>query len=358
MTNSLLEKYFSAISHIIPQKETVSSLGLDIGVDSCKVVETVKTGDGYQVINWGIEPIENADTQGSVKKLLSRLKIQSKSPNTAVFGKGTLIRYIEMPRMSMEDLKKSFDIEADKYFPFARDQIYTSCYILDPVAKDKQMSVLVAAVKKEIINERMELIFNLGLQPNFITLNPIAIANVFYSSGEENPKNKTVKEGIVPSATAVLDIGETVSSLVIMIDNLPRFTRDIFLGGQDFTKKISNALGISLAEARKLKYQPGDRAQEILSLCDSTLMNLASEVRLSFDYFMTERNIPVTKLFLTGGASTLSGLLELFSKSLDISIEKWNPIVSLKISNVLDDDFNKNINRLGVALGLALYHHA
>ena len=158
--SQLLEKYFTAVRHIIPLKKDEPCVGLDIGVDSCKAVEVARVENSLEILKWGIEPIAGADAQASVQKLFKRLGIQSKSPVTAVFGKGTIIRYIDMPRMPLSDLKKSFDIEADKYFPFSREQIYTDAYILDPKSKDKQMSVLVAAVKKDIINDRMKFLSN------------------------------------------------------------------------------------------------------------------------------------------------------------------------------------------------------
>lgn len=358
--NQLLEKYFQIVKNIIPEKVQVTTVGIDIGVGSCKIIELVKSGETYEILRFGIEPINNADLGGTLKGALSHLNIQSKSVTTAVFGKGTLIRYIEMPRMALEDLKKSFAIEADKYFPFPIDQIYTDCYILDPKGKDKKMSVLVAAAKKEIINERVQLLTSIGLQTNFIGINPLAIANVFNVLGDKNSPQgagSTIDE-TKSLGIAVLDLGEKVSNLTILKDNIPRFTRDIFIGGQELTKRISNNLGVSMEEANRLKRQPGGKLEEVLNACESVLMNLISEVRLSFDYFITEKNVQISKLYLTGGSSMLEGIVEFFSKNLDIQIERWNPIANLKIGpDIAAEDLNKNVGSLGVALGLSLYQN-
>ena len=348
--SQLLDTYLSSIKKLIPRPVVEPSIGLDIGIDSCRLVELEKQGNSFVVLNWGVEPIENADVSSAVKKLLKRLNKESRTVRTAVFGKGTLIRFIEMPRMPLEDLKKSFDIEVDKYFPFARDQIYTDACILDTRGQEKQMSVLVVATKREIIHERIELLTNLGLSADFIGVNALAIANVF----SVLPQDASHKESS-PVVLALLDIGEVVSNLVIMVDGLPGFTRDIFVSGEELTKRISNALGISAQEAKKLKCHPEGRTQEILNICDSVLLNLISETKLSFDYFMTERNLSISKLFLTGGTSSLEGMNDFFAKNLDMKIELWNPMASLKLAQGASaQEMNEYAGRLGVALGLAL----
>ena len=62
---------------------------------------------------------------------------------------------------------------------------------------------------------------------------------------------------------ALFDMGESVSNLTILVDKLPRFTRDIFIGGRDFTKMISNVLGVSFEEAQRLKQDPADKAEQV-----------------------------------------------------------------------------------------------
>ena len=60
------------------------------------------------MINWAIEPISKGDVKRTLEKVLSGVESTVKSPYTAVYGKGTLIRYIDMPKMSLEELKKCY----------------------------------------------------------------------------------------------------------------------------------------------------------------------------------------------------------------------------------------------------------
>jgi len=357
---TIREKYFETIKKFIPRPEIRSSVGLDIGRTSCKLIELMKKGDGCEVLTWAVEPIVGGDVQQSIRTILTKLSQPCLSPTTAVLGKGTLIRYIDMPKMNLADLKKSFAFEADKYFPFPSDQIYTDCYILAPKEKENKITVLVAAVKKDIIDERIRLLTELNLQADFIGLNATALANVVHTLGSGNGQGTDAQapaaEPAEKDVVAILDIGEAVSNLTIMIGELPWFTRDIFIGGREFTRSISNALGISLEEAEAMKLAPGDKLQSVVDASDSALSNLVSELRLSCDYFVTEKNLPVPKILLTGGASRLPGLEEHLEKSLELKVQRWDPFDAVTVGGqVSAEDLHKNADRLTAALGLALY---
>lgn len=351
-----VQSYFNTIKRFLPaEQDTTAAVGLDIGSGDCKFIELNKLKDGFELARWGIEPIRSGDIKGAVEAICTSLDIRPKSLFTSVFGKGTLIRYIDMPRMTLEELKSSFSIEADKYFPFAQDQIYTDCFILDPKEKGKTMSVMAAAAKKELVDRRIKLLSDLGVPVEFIGLNPIVLANMLSVLGYgEHENTAEIKE----SAVALLDMGESVSSLTILVNKIPWFTRDIFVGGRDITKSISNALGIGFQEAEELKRNPASKKEEVIKACESAIMNMIQELRLSMDYFATEKNREISLLLLTGGTSMLDGVVDTFEKNLEIKVGRWDPLNSLKVADgVSTDGLDRSASKLGVAIGLALYQY-
>ncbi len=351
MMPNLWEQYLNLIKRFIPVKLHGSCVGLDIGAADCKFVQVQKGADGFSLLDWGIQPTNQDTLEATIKKIRDRLKTPFTSVHTSVSGRGTLIRYISMPRMSLEDLRNSFAIEVDKYFPFTQDQVYTDCCILDPQGKGKDMSVIAAAAKKELVDQRVQLLSKLGITTDFIGINPVALVNGFHVLGTGLPK----EEGAV---VALLDIGETVSNLTILMDQLPRFTRDIFVGGRDCTKVISNVFGISIDEADKLKRQPGDKAEQVMSAYESMFLSMIQELKLSFDYFTTEKNLEIKQLFLTGGGSTLGGIVSMLEKAFDLKVDLWDPVKFLKVSTGMPEgELSTQSIRLGVAVGLALYSY-
>jgi type IV pilus assembly protein PilM len=350
----LLTNYFRFVKKFLPDEKGVTQIGFDIGVDSCKFVALAWMGEKYELQAWGIEPIGPAGLAESLKSLVIKLNLTNKSPVTSVSGKGTLIRYIDMPRMSLDDLKKSFSIEVDKYFPFDQNSIYTDCSILDPKGKEKKMAVLIAAVKKEMVDERIQALTAAGLEPQQVTINAIAVANAFQKlgSGEKIVENSDKTKG---HATAILDIGDSVSNLMILKDGVPRFTRDIFIGSQEITKRIMNAFGLSAEEAEKLKSNSGEQNEDVFTACESTIMNWITEIRLSLDYFITEKNIQVDQLLLTGGGSMMQNLESLFEKNLDLKVRKWDFLTNVNFAQTVSkEEIAKHAPRLSVAIGLAL----
>jgi type IV pilus assembly protein PilM len=266
---------------------------------------------------------------------------------SSVSGKGSLIRYLDMPRMPLEDLRKSFVYDLDKYLPFDPQSIHTDCAVLDPEGKDKKMLVLLAAVKKEMVDDRLKLFKEAGLELSRLSLNSIAMANAF----------KTMGPAAVTSvnAKAVLDIGYSISSLMILKDASPRFARDIFVGSQDLTKQIANTLGIDLVEAEKIKCDPADKIEQVIDACDTPINNLITEIRLSMDYFMTEKNVQVDELFLIGGGSLLKGIDGVFEKNLGVRVKNWDPLANARLNaSEGADQMRSYAAQFGVALGLGL----
>lgn len=358
---NLVTKYFDFVRKIVPDREAPLQVGLDIGRTSCKMIQLKPQGEGFEITNWGVEPIAGGETAKAVSALLGRLSPPAASPNASVSGKGSLIRYIDLPRMNAQDAKKSFSLEADKYFPFSINQIYLDCFILDPESKTEKMSVLAAASKKELVDDRMDLLKGLGLQPDFITLDAVALMNLLQqvdhsSAAGDEPAGSGGEEIRKSGAVAILDIGAAVSNLMITVNLLPRFNRDIFIGGQEFTKSIASSLGIGLEEAERLKRDPQEKQAEAIAACDSAVLNLVSELRLSFDYFVTEHNVTIEKLLLVGGGSQVEGLPETLKGYLEIPVMVWNPLESLSVNAAISkEELYRHAPLLGVALGLAMY---
>ncbi len=352
---NLMVNYFTTIKKLVMGEQGTVSVGIDIGAGDCKMVELAFSGEDFKLINWAMEPIHDKDISSAVKTIMSKLTQPCKRIYTSVFGKGTLIRYLDMPNMSLDELKKSFSIEADKYFPFSLDEVYIDCCIISPGDNRKQMYVMAAAAKKEIVDRRVEMLQSLGLSPDFIGINSVAIANVVNILGVDTDDEESKRKD---AAFAILDMGASMSSLIVLVDRMPWFIRDIFIGGDELTKRISNALGISFHEAERLKKSPGEKREQIVNASEAAILNFVQELTLSFNYFSREKNKTVTKLFLTGGGCMLDGICSAFERHLEVKVQIWNPLDKIDISeNILSEDINLLAPKIGVALGLALYDY-
>ncbi len=348
------EQYIDFVKRYIPEPQVKSCVGLDIGASSCKMVALKPKGSSYELLGWAIEPVKNNDVESAVRKVVSRCPDAGVAPVSALSGKGTLIRYVDMPRLSKEELRKSFAYEADKYLPFSMLDIYADCFILDHHLAGSKMFVMIAAAKKELVDQRVKLCSQLGIHPGVITLDPLALINVYQNFGAVHKVEKGLNSE--RNGVAILDMGDRVTTLNILVGDMPRFSRDISWGGSDVVKTIIRSLNVTPEEAEKLKVDPGERKAETLEAVESAFANLIAELRMSFDYFLTENNVSISVLLLTGGVSLFWGLQEVFKDSFDIQVELWDPFKDLELApEVSRDELLKVSGQLGVALGLALY---
>lgn len=323
------------------------SVGIDIGSSSVKAVRLkFLKGNGVEFCGFYSEPIQ-PDLGAFLKKVP-----QSQNTAISVYGPQVVIRYAHFPKMNIKELKQALKFEAQKHIPFPLGEVNLDSYILKEAQQDNQMLVLLAAVKKEFINQRLKLMEKAGLKINIVDIDSLALVNAFnfnYSNENNGLKNKIF---------ALLNIGASMSNLNILENGLPVLSRDIPTAGNNFTQKIIDALGTDFKSAESLKLNPGDdkeRQKKVSQACEAMLSNLAAEIRTSFDYYESQSSSSVATIFLSGGSSLFAGLKDTLANYLDIGVEYWDPLRQITIPNNLDSKEIKALSgQLAVAVGLAL----
>ena len=289
-----------------------------------------------------------ADLKPVLKKMAESQGI--KTLNLSVSGAATMIRYVSFPTMNEEELRQALKFEGQKHIPFAIESVSLDSYILKPDLPDNKMLVLLVAVKKDALSQRLKSIEEAGLKANIVDIDSIALINAFnfnYYQEKETLKNK---------AAALLNVGAAQSNLNIIEGNIPRLSRDIFIAGNNFTQKIADTLGIDFKAAEDLKVNPSnENAEKAVSAVESVLSGLASEIRTSFDYYESQCASSVIKIFLSGGGAKFPGLNGMLANLLGIDVEYWDPLKQINIARNLNAQDIKTLSaQLGVAVGLAL----
>ncbi len=359
----LLEAYFKFIKRTVLSRPEDTVIGLDIGASACRALELRRKQDGFEVVSRCVQSMDGMDERTALAQAIAKLGPSARTSPVivAVSGKGTLIRHIDMPRMSSADLNKAFAMEADKYFPFPRDTVYIDCFILDPKGKDKKMPVLIAAVKRDIVDARCKLLKDCGIEPAALTLSSVALANAFTAF----PPSTCAITELGGKAVAVIDVGELSTNLMIIADGMPRFTRDIFIGTMDAARRLANMTGLSVGDARALclKGVAADgnaaHAAALKGSMEAVLTSIVAEIRLSFDYFTTEKNMPISRVCLTGEGACVPGAEAVFAQHIDIPLVAWDPLAGIPVAKTTNGpsaagDMTAEDRRMVVALGLAL----
>ena len=124
----------------------------------------------------------------------------------------------------------------------------------------------------------------------------------------------------------------------------------------DNVKKLMDIFSIDFKAAEELKLKPDlERANKVKATIENVLTNLAVEIRTSFDYYESQNNSSVVKIFLSGGGSKITGFKEMLVSSLGIEVEFWDPFKQIKINDQLDAvKLNQIVSLFNIAVGLAL----
>jgi len=329
----------------LPKAKDKFSIGLDIGTQSIKCVK-LKTNNSVELVSFGLE-----EGQLDPTEVLKKIKYAQDADlvNISFCGPATVIRYVHFLRMNKTEFRQALKFEAQKYIPFSLNEVNLDAEILKSDLPENKMLVLIAAIKKELVQQRFRNLENAALRPKIIDIDSLALINSFNFNYPKVvvPENKSI---------CLLNIGATISNVNILDDGIPRLSRDIHSGGANFTKKLMDIFEIDFKAAEELKINSAqDKADKVRAGVESVLTNLATEIRTSFDYYESQNTSSVTKIFLSGGASKIGGLTEMLSASLGIPVESWDPFKQIKISDEIDmQKLNNFSGQFNIAVGLAL----
>lgn len=327
-----------------------SHVGIDIGSYAIKAVELSKGKDNLKIKNFSYVELEGPDSEDNlaraIKESAAKTNIINKQVNIAISGTSVVVRFIELPHMSDEELKNAVPFEAEKYIPFNIEEVIIDHQLLIPrLGGENKMLVLLVAAKKSIVNERLKLISAAGLSAGILDVASFANVNAFLNSANR------AKDGII----ALVDMGAKATDINILDGDKLSFSRSIQQGGNDITKALSDALSVDLKTAEDIKINPGDRAGEVDEKIDSILRNIIDEIHLSFSYYENQSGKTLERVLLAGGGSRIKNFSSLLKESLGIDAAPWDPTESMELDASADRQSLDAIKeQLGVAIGLAL----
>ncbi|MEA3489205.1 MAG: type IV pilus assembly protein PilM [Candidatus Omnitrophota bacterium] len=331
-------------------KKVEESVGLDIGTYSIKVT-SVKNESGEKVLTgYNIKkfPLDKKEVnvEQLIEETLEEIDLHPETVNLAISGPEVIVRFINLPVMSREQLQNALVFEAEKYIPFNVNEVVLDFLILGDAPETGQMRVLLAAAKRQPIESMVNTIKKLDIIVNVLDINAFAMFNAFTASNPP-PEEK---------GAAFLDLGHSQTDVLIATGKQPSFMRQIQIGGKDVTDAICRALSIPADKAEECKLNPGEENKEtVLRATASVLDDLAQEVHLSFGYFENRYNKPVSDIYCSGGMVYQEGIVEYLKEKLGVEVKKWNPVSNMKISEFLSrEDIDSVASQLPISIGLAL----
>jgi type IV pilus assembly protein PilM len=340
-----------------------SVAGLDVGSSSVKVVELDGKMNSLNLVSLGFENLpDETVVDGQIMELnavaeviqnvCSDHKIKSNQVVTGVSGHSVIIKNIVLPPMSREELEESIDWHAEEHIPYDLSDVSLDYHVT--YESDDATGVMIAACKRERLDNIKQAIQLSGKNPVVIDVDTFALQNC-YEVNYQPDENQVV---------TLLNIGASTMNVNIVQGTQSLFTRDITVGGSQFTDILQKSLGYSFQQAEAVKRGVAEAMEGVEEKAIEPLMNnvtemVAMEIQKTFDFYRAtaeDDDLVVDKILISGGGSKLVGLSEDLAAKLEVPVEVLDPFRQIKVdTRKFDPDYLSEIMpEMAVAVGLAI----
>jgi len=316
-----------------------TTVALDIGSGLIKLV-VIDHGSGEPVLSKVAftSVVDGAIVEGevmdpgivadAVRGLLSTAGIKAKKVVTAVGGRDVIIKKISMDRMKEGEAREQIRWEAEQHVPFDMDNVELDFQILDPEGEGLQMSVLLVAAKRELVETKQSLFADVGLEAGVIDVDAFALHNAFELNYPD------AMRGVV----GLVNIGHETTNVNILDEGVPVLTRDIMLGTRRFREDLQRERNMSADEADQL-LRGFERNEALEPLLASRGEELAVGIERAAAFLQSSSRSAsgLSRIFTSGGGSRIPGLNRILADRLRLPVQTANPLERLQVAEGVFD---------------------
>jgi type IV pilus assembly protein PilM len=297
------------------------------------------------ILNWEDDP---APARAAVSQAMKNLRLKSKSVSASIGGDSVVVKKINLPALGEAELETAVLGEAEQYLPFPLAEASLGHHVLETDPDTGGRTVLFAAARKKVIQNRMEAIAAAGLKPAVIDVDGLALCNAY---GFVNPGHR--------DDVVLADIGANKITVVVLRHGLPAVIKCEPGGGQTLTDEIGGRFNLSRPQAEAVKLgaepapDPGEAAEAAARV--AAKWTAAAEGALKAAR-QEEAPYQPSRILLSGGGSLLHGLTGEFTRYFNIETQLFNPLSAVAHNpRKFDLEYLHHIGpQMAVSFGLAL----
>jgi type IV pilus assembly protein PilM len=317
-------------------------IGIDFGISAIKLCEVSKTSDGYKVNKYvSIDMPEGTIIEDEIHKedeLLRTLQQGIKELDTSnkwvclgLSGPNTVIKKLQLPGGTPEEIEDSVFWEIEQYLPFPIDEANVSFSVVGE-NQGGGVDVVIGAARKSLVQSFKDAVEKSGLKVKIADLGVTAVMNVFQLAAEEGVFTK--------GATWILmDIGAQKTEIVIYKSGIIAFSKEISMGGLTITEEIQRQM------------------EEIVSIINQVLDSFFADLKKTMDFWTsTSSEEMFDGCYVTGGSSQIPGLVDALQEVIGTEIHVLNPFnkFTYNQNNISEDDISGIVYKGVCAIGLAM----
>jgi len=310
-----------------------TTVGLDIGSGLIKVVVIEHGRSQPELVKVAITPLlADAIVEGeimdpgivadAIRATLAAAGVKSKEVVTAVGGRDVIIKKIQIDRVKDTEVRDVVRWEAEQHVPFDMESVELDCQVLNPDDEGLDMSVLLVAAKRELVEAKLRVLTDAGLHPQMVDVDAFALHNAF----ELN------YPGAMQGVVGLINIGHDVTNINILDDGVPILTRDITVGTRRFREDLQRERGLSADDADALM-QGYDRSPHLDAIIDSRGEEIAVGVERAAAFLASSSRSgsQMRAVYTCGGGARIPGMTEALANRLRLKVEQANPLANIKV---------------------------
>lgn len=335
--------------------------GIEIGQCALKAVKLRPAEDG-RVELAAFDLIEHAKIlsqpdaepdeliKAAIEKFVSRNEWQKDPFVIGVPGQQTFARFCKLPPVEPKKIPDIVKFEAGQQIPFDINEVVWDYQVFQ--AKDSpDVEVGIFAMKNDLVRRQLDAFAALASAPTAIQTIPMALYNFCHFDAQTPIGDR--------QATVIVDVGAQNTDLIV-VEASSAWTRNIPLGGNNFTDALVKAFKLSFAKAENLKRTAADSkyARQVFQAMRPVFADLVAEIQRSLGFYSsTHRDVEIKAVMASGNAFRLPGLQKYLENNLTIPegvtrLEKFTKLVPSATANA--PQFAENALAFGAAFGLAL----
>ncbi len=242
------------------------------------------------------------------------------------------------------------NIEAD--LPQAYEMWDFTTDIVD--CTDNGINMIVLATLKRNLENVIDMVSDSLAEPDYVSCSSFLAQEVLYPYIESRPG----------ANIALVNMGNTVTSVSIFKGTHLRFMQNIYIGGYNFTLDVANALQMSTSEAENYKkseifflpeYAPQQEKVKNYTAIKSTFMELARGIFYFFEsYFTKYFEEKIDEIIIYGGGANFKNIEVTLGGMLNIPVKKASSIIKVKNAeggDLEEEKVNACLSMLGAISG-------
>ena len=318
-------------------------MGLDIGTSGVRAAELTLGKGAATLERFGQvalpagavrdgEVIDIDTVAQAIKQLWAQAKFSTKKVVVGVANQKVVVRQVDLAWLPLNELKKSLAFQVQDFIPMPVEQAILDFHPLEEFTNEaggRMLRVLLVAAARDMVGSALQAVEKAGLQPTMVDLTSFAVLR----------SQASCSPGFSFESEALIDIGSSVTNIVVHQGGVPRFVRILLMGGGDITDAVAERLGVPPEQAESVKQttglalvagntepHPANRAIE------STGGAFVEEVRGSLDYYLAQPGATrIGRIVLSGGGSRLGGLVERLQAATRLPVDVARPMSVLNI---------------------------